>query len=135
MEEKCEMNKTDISIITPVYKGNKYLPNLVKYIEEAAKNVGKYQVEWLLVNDFPEEKVDKPESHIKNLKIRLINNERNLDEYIKLDESVVMYYFHMWEDEKDPILSDLCQRFMNRRLFKYVRNCWRNNVSKLEIFK
>ena len=78
MEEKCEMNKTDISIITPVYKGNKYLPNLVKYIEEAAKNVGKYQVEWLLVNDFPEEKVDKPESHIKNLKIRLINNERNL---------------------------------------------------------
>ena len=51
----------------------------------------------------------------------LFNNERNLDEYIKLDESVVMYYFHMWEDEKDPILSDLCQRFMNRRLFKYVQ--------------
>ncbi|QGY95493.1 glycosyltransferase [Lactobacillus crispatus] len=72
------MNKTDISIITPVYKGNKYLSNLVKCIEKAAKNVGKYQVEWLLVNDFPEEKVEKPESHIKNLKIRLTNNEENL---------------------------------------------------------
>lgn len=72
------MNKTDISIITPVYKGNKYLSNLVKYIEESVKNIDKYQVEWLLVNDFPEEKVEKPESHIENLKIRVINNKRNL---------------------------------------------------------
>lgn len=72
------MSKTDISIITPVYKGNKYLSDLVKDIEESVKNIDKYDVEWLLVNDFPEEKVEKPESHIKNLKIRLINNERNL---------------------------------------------------------
>ncbi|MBY7144770.1 HD domain-containing protein [Virgibacillus sp. NKC19-3] len=43
-----------------------------------------------------------------------------LDEYLKLDEAVVQYYFHMWQEENDAILRDLCERFMNRRLFKYI---------------
>ncbi len=43
-----------------------------------------------------------------------------LEEYIGLDENVVMYYFQEWENEDDAILSDLCSRFVNRRLFKYV---------------
>ena len=30
------------------------------------------------------------------------------------------YYFQVWQEEEDPILSDLCRRFMNRNLFKYV---------------
>src|SRR5699024_5632323 len=44
----------------------------------------------------------------------------DLDEYLKLDEAIVFYYFQAWQEEDDPILSDLCERFMNRRLFKYV---------------
>ncbi|MGN8647869.1 HD domain-containing protein [Gracilibacillus sp. HCP3S3_G5_1] len=44
----------------------------------------------------------------------------SLDDYIKLDEAVVLYYFQMWAEEDDAILSDLAYRFMNRRLFKYV---------------
>ncbi|HET7628667.1 MAG TPA: HD domain-containing protein [Bacillales bacterium] len=43
-----------------------------------------------------------------------------LDDYLKLDESVVMYYFQMWQEEDDAVLRDLCGRFMNRRLLKYV---------------
>ncbi|RLL42851.1 HD domain-containing protein [Oceanobacillus piezotolerans] len=43
-----------------------------------------------------------------------------LEEYLKLDESIVYYYFQAWQDEDDVILKDLCERFMNRRLFKYV---------------
>ncbi|WP_407269229.1 HD domain-containing protein [Radiobacillus sp. PE A8.2] len=43
-----------------------------------------------------------------------------LEEYLKLDEPVVMYYFQMWLEEEDAILSELCERFMNRRLFKYT---------------
>jgi len=48
--------------------------------------------------------------------------ERNvvLEDYLKLDESVVYYYFQLWQDEYDPILRDLCARFMNRNLFKYI---------------
>ncbi|RSL29879.1 HD domain-containing protein [Salibacterium salarium] len=43
-----------------------------------------------------------------------------LEQYLQLDESVTLYYFQMWQFEDDPILKDLCQRFMNRRLFKYI---------------
>jgi HD superfamily phosphohydrolase len=32
----------------------------------------------------------------------------------------MLYYFQVWEEEEDTILSDLCKRFMNRNLFKYV---------------
>lgn len=43
-----------------------------------------------------------------------------LDDYLKLDESVVLYYFQVWQEEDDPILKDLCYRFLNRHLFKYI---------------
>ncbi|SDH89570.1 hypothetical protein SAMN05192534_11446 [Alteribacillus persepolensis] len=44
----------------------------------------------------------------------------SLDDYLQLDESVTLFYFQMWQKEDDATLSDLCQRFMNRHLFKYV---------------
>jgi uncharacterized protein len=44
----------------------------------------------------------------------------SLEDYLKLDEAVIMFYFQTWEEEDDPVLSDLCRRFMNRNLFKYV---------------
>lgn len=43
-----------------------------------------------------------------------------LEDYVKLDESIILYYFQAWEDEEDAILSDLCRRFINRQLFQYV---------------
>jgi uncharacterized protein len=43
-----------------------------------------------------------------------------LEDYLKLDEAVILYYFQGWQEEADPILSDLCERFVNRNLFKYV---------------
>lgn len=52
--------------------------------------------------------------------ISLFKNEMNLKDYLKLDESVIYYYFQLWQEEEDPILSDLSERFMNRHLFKYI---------------
>ena len=43
-----------------------------------------------------------------------------LEDYLKLDESIVLYYFQVWQEEDDPILKDLCDRFLNRHLFKYI---------------
>jgi hypothetical protein len=43
-----------------------------------------------------------------------------IEDYLKLDESIILFYFQEWQDEDDPILSDLCKRFINRILFKYV---------------
>ncbi len=43
-----------------------------------------------------------------------------LEDYLKLDEAVILYYFQIWQEESDPILSDLCRRFVNRNLFKFA---------------
>ncbi len=48
------------------------------------------------------------------------NNQMNIEEYLRLDESIVLYYFQSWQEEKDSILRDLCSRFLNRHLFKYI---------------
>ncbi|WP_091586691.1 HD domain-containing protein [Alteribacillus bidgolensis] len=62
-----------------------------------------------------------------------------LEEYLQLDEAVILYYFQIWQQEEDRILRDLCQRFMNRRLFKYVefdQNFVMNDWMKLqELFR
>lgn len=50
----------------------------------------------------------------------LFQEEVTLEDYLKLDENIMYYYFQVWQDEEDAILSDLCRRFMNRDLFKYV---------------
>lgn len=44
----------------------------------------------------------------------------SLEDYIRLDETIVMYYFQQWKEEADHILRDLCDRFVNRKLFKFV---------------
>ncbi len=43
-----------------------------------------------------------------------------LHDYLALDEPIAFFYIHQWSEEKDPILSDLCNRFIDRNLFKYV---------------
>lgn len=43
-----------------------------------------------------------------------------LGDYLALDESVVVYFMHQWGKDADPILSDLCNRFLDRNLFQYV---------------
>ncbi|RCW77474.1 HD domain-containing protein [Saliterribacillus persicus] len=47
--------------------------------------------------------------------------EVDLQDYLRLDEAVVLFYFQQWAEEDDAILKDLCLRFTNRQLFKYVQ--------------
>ena len=44
-----------------------------------------------------------------------------VNDFTKLDEAIVLYYFREFTREKDPILKDLASRFLNRRLFKYIQ--------------
>ena len=43
-----------------------------------------------------------------------------IEQYVDLDEAVVLYYLKEWIKERDPILSDLARRFINRDLFKFL---------------
>lgn len=54
------------------------------------------------------------------LLVSLYKGNLTVKDYLALDEAVIMFYFQRWLDEEDPILSDLCIRFMDRKLFKYV---------------
>lgn len=49
----------------------------------------------------------------------LLNGTIKETDYIKLDESVVLYYFRYLSEGSDQILADLCSRFLNRELFEY----------------
>ncbi|WP_353989437.1 HD domain-containing protein [Pediococcus argentinicus] len=49
------------------------------------------------------------------------NDKFTLDDYLKLDDGVLNTYFAQWEDDSDPILSDLAHRFLNRKPFKSAR--------------
>ena len=51
---------------------------------------------------------------------KFFNRTFSLTDYLALDEGIVMTYFQSWMNEKDEILADLCDRFINRRLFQYI---------------
>ncbi|HJA90057.1 MAG TPA: HD domain-containing protein [Candidatus Jeotgalibaca merdavium] len=48
-------------------------------------------------------------------------NSWNLEDYLRLDDGVLMTYFNHWCEDSDPTLSDLASRFLNRKPFKSVR--------------
>ncbi|WP_099360859.1 HD domain-containing protein [Fredinandcohnia onubensis] len=52
--------------------------------------------------------------------ISIFEEKLTLQDYVKLDEAIFTFYFQVWQDEDDEILSDLCRRFLDRNLFKYA---------------
>lgn len=58
------------------------------------------------------------QTNIKYL-LPFLNDHISIDDYIALDESVVLYCFKEFMNEDDFILKDLSSRFLNRRLFKF----------------
>ncbi|MFC6335144.1 HD domain-containing protein [Paenibacillus septentrionalis] len=52
--------------------------------------------------------------------LALIEGRITLQSYLSLDESLVQYAFSCWQHEQDALLAELCQRFLNRRLYKYI---------------
>lgn len=66
---------------------------------------------------------ENPEMYLHSqtdLLIPFFNQTSTLEDYLKLDDGVLNTYFTLWRDEKDPILSDLAKRFLDRKPFKSV---------------
>ncbi|BBH23361.1 hypothetical protein Back11_47060 [Paenibacillus baekrokdamisoli] len=51
---------------------------------------------------------------------QLLNDSIDLEAYLSLDEALIQTAFSQWVKESDELLADLCERFLNRRLYKYV---------------
>ncbi len=70
-------NKKKTSIITPLYRGKTYLPGLLEMIVDNAKNAKDItDVEWIIVNDDPNETISSFEND--SVKISIINHATNL---------------------------------------------------------
>jgi HD superfamily phosphohydrolase len=54
------------------------------------------------------------------LLLPFFNEKVSLSDYLALDEAVIFFYLQQWKADRDPILKDLCSRFLNRNLYKYV---------------
>ena len=70
----------NVSVITPFYKGNKYMTALYNSLCDNlsfAKSVNPdFEIEWIIVNDSPEEKVEIPKSK-SDLKVSVYNHAKN----------------------------------------------------------
>ncbi|WP_145142574.1 HD domain-containing protein [Paenibacillus sp. Y412MC10] len=51
---------------------------------------------------------------------QLFEDKLDVQAYLKLDEALIQTAFLQWSYEDDSILSELCTRFMHRKLYKYV---------------
>lgn len=69
-----------VSVIVPIYKGNRYIPNLIHMLEknwESANKVEDVDIEVILVNDFPSEQLAVKEEWFKNISSVQITNKQN----------------------------------------------------------
>ncbi|AJY74911.1 HD domain-containing protein [Paenibacillus beijingensis] len=51
---------------------------------------------------------------------RMLEGSLDVADYLKLDEALAQTVFAAWKEERDVILADLCRRFLNRQLYKYI---------------
>ena len=66
----------NISIITPIYNGNKYLNNYLRNITKACENFKDIEVVW--INDSPSIMLEYDKRLVRNFKLKIVNNEKNL---------------------------------------------------------
>lgn len=66
------------------------------------------------------DKIPTNDSSTPYLLMPFFQNNFDIDDYLKLDDGVLNTYFIHWVDSKDSILSDLADRFINRRPLKSV---------------
>lgn len=67
----------DISVITPFYKGNRYMEQLFSCIRTAALAAPQAEVELVLVNDSPECPVVFEEVWVRGFSVQVLTNETN----------------------------------------------------------
>ncbi|MGI4020701.1 MAG: HD domain-containing protein [Janthinobacterium lividum] len=69
------------------------------------------------------------------LKEAFINDPRHLDAFINLDDTDILSAVKVWVNHSDFILSDLCQRFISRNLYRVEITNMPPDVDKTIAFK
>ena len=145
----------DVSVIVPIYKGQKYIINLIDMVTNNAKFLKNKQLELIFVNDYPEEKIILPQINDKTIDIRLIINRTNVGiqraringiiaakgEYLLLldqDDFISEHYIHLQLAsifDCDAVVSNGFAEDISgntKRLWSSVKTM--NNVNKLDYY-
>lgn len=72
-----------------------------------------------LFNRLDELKHDPIMDNFPRLKVFLTEPVPTIESHLALDESIMLYYFNEMQFSEDPILRDLSNRLLNRKLFTY----------------
>lgn len=67
----------DISVVTPFYKGNRYMQSLLKCIGRACAGAPERSVELILVNDSPDCPVEYEQAWVQGFSVTAVNNAVN----------------------------------------------------------
>jgi uncharacterized protein len=59
----------------------------------------------------------------------------SLAEYLAADDGVFLYHLQRWQNHSDLILSDLCQRYLDRNLFKTLDITDRTDAERQQILQ
>jgi uncharacterized protein len=59
----------------------------------------------------------------------------SLAEYLAADDGVFLYHLQRWQNHSDLILSDLCQRYLDRNLFKTLDITDRTDAERHQILQ
>lgn len=133
-EYQREYNMTIISIITPFFHGNQYLGSLAEDILEAGKNLDDgIRLEWILVNDSPDEKIVAPKIASDHIRISEVSHDRNkgihearVTGLLSGHGSIVHFL-----DQDDRIRPDFYQKLLQGLSSQYaasVCNGWHENA-------
>lgn len=72
---------TTISVITPLYNGKKYIPDIIGMLRQNLKMCNiKLDIELILINDSPDETISKDDDvlHVEEFKVVLLTNTENM---------------------------------------------------------
>lgn len=68
----------DVSVVTPIYKGNRYINGIFRMIADNAQKAPQLDIELVLVNDSPEIPLEYDESLVQNFSLKIVDNKKNL---------------------------------------------------------
>jgi len=108
-----------------VLAAEQMLVNIVTRVKELLLNGYKIQLPTAL------EVFLKNEYNIKQIK----SNDELINLFSKLDDNDMFCYIKLWAETKDKVLSELCSRFITRRIYKIELSKNKFDSSKIENFK
>lgn len=68
----------DVSVITPIYKGNRYINGIFEMIADNAQRAPQLDIELVLVNDSPDIPLEYDASLVRDFSLKIVENRKNL---------------------------------------------------------